>query len=203
MKQLAPMLVASFVSTSAVMVLLAFVWPQFFFLVPGLVPAAMPLQAETPAADSTGVGSVAAGIDTVADHRTSPAADTLQHAAKPDSARIVQAPAAVSPTNTAHPPAWAHGDSITSLIQTLQEIRQRFNRPGYSFADTLSDAEVKTMAQIFEAMDPESAARIINNMDDHAIRKVLTAMKKRQSAKILAALNPQQAARILKAKGDL
>jgi len=88
-------------------------------------------------------------------------------------------------------------------MQTLAQLRERFSKPATERVDTLSEVEAKTMAQIFEAMEPSNAARILNNMDDYAVKQVLTRMKKRQSAKILSALDPQQAARILNVKGEL
>jgi len=192
------MLVSSFVSLTAVMILLAFVWPQVFFLVPGIVPVEMVSQAAAETADST---------------KVSPDSLTANRAA--DSSGIALSPQEKKDTNPVReqklqpPPAGsvpsvsAERDSIKALMQTLAQLRERFSKPATERVDTLSEVEAKTMAQIFEAMEPSNAARILNNMDDYAVKQVLTRMKKRQSAKILSALDPQQAARILNVKGEL
>lgn len=197
MKQLVPLLAASFVSLAALMVLLAFVWPQFFYIVPGIAPPLASTQADTLATEAR------SGVDSVTVSASVTSEDMLM---TPTSSKDTVQPAATS--NVRHPvdsvrKQTSVEDSLRALVKALQEIRDRFNKPAYVLSDSLTEAEVRTMAQIFEAMDPENAARIINNMDDHAARQVLTTMKKRQSAKILAAINPQQAARILKMKGDL
>ncbi|HXF99399.1 MAG TPA: hypothetical protein VNL69_01380 [Bacteroidota bacterium] len=197
MKQLIPLLAASFVSLAALMVLLAFVWPQFFYIVPGIAPPLTSTHADTLAAEvRSGVDSVTASAD------VTPGDTLMAPMSSKDTVQVTATSSAHLPVDSVRKQTSAE-DSLRALVKTLQEIRDRFNKPAYVLSDSLTEAEVRTMAQIFEAMDPESAARIINNMDDHAARQVLTTMKKRQSAKILAAINPQQAARILKMKGDL
>jgi len=198
MKSLLPMLVSSFVSLTAVMILLAFVWPQVFFLVPGIVPVEMVSQAAAETADSTKVSPDSLTANRGADSSGIALSPQEKKDTNPVREQKLQPPPAGSV-----PSVSAERDSIKALMQTLAQLRERFSKPAIERVDTLSEVEAKTMAQIFEAMEPSNAARILNNMDDYAVKQVLTRMKKRQSAKILSALDPQQAARILNVKGEL
>ncbi|MER3522570.1 MAG: hypothetical protein C4326_00520 [Ignavibacteria bacterium] len=196
MKELFPVLISSLVTITALMVLIAFVYPQAFFLIPGLVPLELVQQTPAQQSDST---------HPAADTTHSPPA-TESHAAVQDSSRKPEVHSTQQPSDrhaATSPSAVGESDSVKELVATIAHLRERLAKSATGSGDSLSDAEARTMAQIFEAMDPESAARILNNMDDFAVKQVLTAMKKRQSAKILAALNPKQAARILKVKGEL
>ncbi len=198
MKSLLPMLVSSFVSLTAVMILLAFVWPQIFFLVPGIVPMETVSQASGETADSSKVspGSLVA-------HRGAESSGiALSSEQKKDTNSVRQQKLQGAPASNALSVS-AERDSIKALMQTLAQLRERFTKSATERLDTLSEVEAKTMAQIFEAMEPSNAARILNNMDDHAVKQVLTRMKRRQSARVLSALDPQQAARILNVKGEL
>jgi hypothetical protein len=64
--------------------------------------------------------------------------------------------------------------------------------------DTSKLKEQKSMAKMFDAMDPQSAAKILGKLGDKEIKEVLLTVKKRQGAKILGELDPEQAARIVK-----
>ncbi len=197
MKSLVAMLISSFVSLTAVMTLLAFVWPQMFLLMPGIVPVTVLPGSAVQPADSAGVLM----DSTHTTHEHGPQA-LQSEPRKADTSTTTPQKLQSLPAQNERSPAAAQ-DSIKALVQTVAQLQERFGKRASPIADSLSEAEAKTMAQIFEAMDPASAARILNNMDDRAVKQVLTAMKKRQSAKILAALDPQQAARILKVKGEL
>lgn len=197
MKPIVPILISSFVSLTAIMALLAFVWPQAFYLVPGIVPAEIASPAPAKAEDST---RVLIDLPSAKQERGREALfSTLQRI---DTSAVEQQRLQAPPAKNEQA-RMAAQDSIKALMETLAQLQERFGKRASSKADSLSEAEARTMAQIFEAMDPASAAQILNNMDDHAVKQVLTTMKKRQSAKILAALDPQQAARILKVKGEL
>lgn len=176
-KEYIPMFVSSFVSIAAVMVLLALVEPQFFSLVPGVVP----VDSVTHVADSTKV--------------TIQPDSSVAHEKEPASSAHV----AVDPSLTKTPSAAAH-DTTIDLQKKLAEAGIRVPSLTAAVRDTLSDYDKKKTVEILESMDAEKAAKILKNMDDYAIGQVIAAMKKRQSAKILAVLEPEQAARIL--RGD-
>lgn len=197
MKELFPFLFSALVTTSAIMVLMAFVYPQAFFLIPGLVP--LELRQQTPVQQSDTTHADADTIHTQTATKTSAA---VQENSQNQEVHPLQPQEPSDRHAATSPSARGESDSIKTLVATIAQLRQQFAKSAGGTSDSLSEAEARTMAQIFQAMDPESAARILSNMDTVAVKQVLTAMKKRQSAKILAALNPQQAARILKVKGD-
>lgn len=178
---------ASFVSITAVMVLLAMIEPRVFSLVTGDAPVDS-LQQH---ADSTRITKT---VDDSLHLQKEPVASVKNVLA--DSSSIKN-----STTQTHGENFGTKGveDSSKIVLQRLTEGVKLSGLPGAG-PDTLSDAETKAMAQIFESMDAESATKILANMDDYAFKQVLSAMKKRQSAKILATLEPKHAARILNLK---
>lgn len=179
-KEYIPFFVSSLISLSAIMMLLAMVYPEVFTIVPVIGYSAV--------ADSTQVAT----------------ADTL--VAKPDSLQRDSHAVVAIDTSSMRTSQVEFGtknegeDTTVNATQQLVQQGVRLPEVRKSNPDTLSDADKRKMVQIFESMDAENAARILLKMDDYAIRQVIAAMKKRQSAKILAVLEPDRAARILNGK---
>ncbi len=63
------------------------------------------------------------------------------------------------------------------------------------------DEKIKSIAKIYETMEPSSAAKILENMPaDQAITIILN-MQRRQAGKILAEMNAQKATQLTKING--
>ncbi|MCS7228493.1 MAG: hypothetical protein RMJ81_02190 [Candidatus Kryptonium sp.] len=58
--------------------------------------------------------------------------------------------------------------------------------------------KIKSLAKIYEVMEPESAARIIENMPEDEALAILLNMQRRQAAKILAEINAKKAIKLSK-----
>ena len=170
-KEYIPIALSIIISSAAIMALLAMIEPGVFSLAWGVVPDSTALVAE----DS--IATAKTEMDSLSQHIV---------AKNEQPVRLDSSTAAL------------HRGSES--VRTAIAASDTTELPGFPPVgpDTLNAAERRVFAQIFDAMDAESAARILNNMNDKAVKQVLTAMKKRQSAKILAALDPKQAARILK-----
>ncbi|MBX2989626.1 MAG: hypothetical protein KF749_00510 [Bacteroidetes bacterium] len=173
---------SSLASVTTLMVLTAIVEPKFFSLVPGTFPPDSTLQHHAVVSDSAGTSG---NLPDLMDDSSS--STTRQ----PDTARVQATPVATN-AETKQLPEKTKGN-MSGLKGNAPTIVP-------ASVDTLEEAELRKMVQIFESMDPEVAARILMKMDEDAIRKVIARMKSRQSAKILATLEPEQAARILKGK---
>lgn len=174
-KQYIIIFLSSLASVTTLMVLTAMVEPRFFSLVPGTFPP-----------DSTQQHH--AGIsDSMASMGDSSAPTSRQ----PDTANV-QATTVATNGGINQLPEKVKG--------TVSELKGNTSMTIPAPLDTLEEAELRKMVQIFESMEPEVAARILMKMDEQAISKVIARMKSRQSAKILATLDPEQAARILKGK---
>ena len=151
-------------------------------------------------------GEVAASQDSVSTPAKTPSA-------LPALARQDSAPA---PGKAVHP---ALEDSLRSLKDTVAVLRRTLEEyranaakeplraaalpspaeaDSLQVADSLQQAESRTLARIFGAMQAESAARIMGGLTDEDVRSILLAVKQRQAAKILAALEPDRAARIVR-----
>lgn len=178
---------SSFIVITAIMILLAFIRPQVFSLVTKAVPADSLSQHHVDSAKT---------VRPKSDSLHSPTGhDSLATKAQGDSslAKVVEPRTEETQKSKEH-----IEDSTKAVFDRLAAMGVKPISSLPSDSDSLGESEKKTMVQIFELMDAESAAKILMNMDDYAVRQVLASMKSRQSAKILATLEPKQAARILK-----
>ncbi len=58
------------------------------------------------------------------------------------------------------------------------------------------DDRIKTMAKIYESMEPEVAARILENMPEGEAIKIILNMQRRQAAKILSEISTAKASKL-------
>ena len=154
------------------------------FVVIGLVsPAALNLATDHNApADSTGTPH-AAGTDAKSDSAVTSAdsvATAENVAAAPPEQKISRQVKGTDSSRTALASDSLHRSSPTTSIDSVR-IEER-----------------KSLAKVFEAMEPERAAKILKEIPDDQVREVILALKKRQAAKILGALEPTRAARIMR-----
>lgn len=161
------------------MALVAMIEPGLFLTTP-----AVPMRQAMPAArDSAVTGGPDSLLAVASDAPAVPS---------PDSTDLQTANGVKSPALP--PPSADSSSSISVPVNVVLKRAVHDKEPN----NALSSEEKRTMAKIFDAMDPASAARILYNMDDGAVNAILSQMKPRQSAKVLAELDPKQAARILK-----
>jgi flagellar motility protein MotE (MotC chaperone) len=143
-------------------------------------------------------------------------ADTSAHQNPAPQVTLARQDTAPAPVQAAR----AHlDDTLHTLQDTIAALRQRLDayassaskesRPAgvevspehgdsLQLADSLREAEARTIARVFDAMKAENAARIMGGLADEEVRTILLAVKQRQAAKILAALEPERAARIIR-----
>ncbi|MDL1891613.1 hypothetical protein FBQ87_01795 [Sphingobacteriales bacterium CHB3] len=181
-KQYIIIFLSSLASVTTLMVLTAMVEPRFFSLVPGTFPPDSTQQHRAGISDS---------IATSGYSMTSMGDSSAPTPRQPDTANV-QATTVAANGGINQLPEKVKG--------TVSELKGNTSMTIPAPLDTLEEAELRKMVQIFESMEPEVAARILMKMDEQAISKVIARMKSRQSAKILATLDPEQAARILKGK---
>lgn len=181
-KQYIIIFLSSFASVTTLMVLTAMVEPRFFSLVPGTFPPDSTQQQHAGVSDSAATSS----------YSMASMSDSFSPTSRQPDSASVQATTVAANGGTNQLPEKVKGD--------VSGLKGNASIAIPAPLDTLEEAELRKMVQIFESMEPEVAARILMKMDEQAISKVIARMKSRQSAKILATLDPEQAARILKGK---
>ncbi len=62
----------------------------------------------------------------------------------------------------------------------------------------VESVNVKTQAQMLEAMGADGAAKVMSTMNDKEVKAILPKLKKRTAAKILVSFDPNRAARLLR-----
>ena len=176
---------SSLASVTVIMVVMALVHPRFFALVPGAFPADTTehKQGKPQRSEQSNSSLYSALTD------SSFEGESLGDTTRPEQ-------------QSAESKSGVQQQPLKESLTLSKENSDNTSKIEPVAADSLAEAELRKMVQIFESMDPEVAARILTKMDERAIGQVIARMKSRQSAKILATLDPTQAARILKGRKD-
>jgi flagellar motility protein MotE (MotC chaperone) len=98
-------------------------------------------------------------------------------------------------------------DSVRVLNRIIETLRAELNRKDLLISSLQRDKDeeakrrAKSIAKVYESMDPKSAAKILENLSDDEVLEIILNMNRRQAAKILAELNALKAAKITKMNG--
>jgi len=88
-------------------------------------------------------------------------------------------------------------EELKALQRQLENLQQASATTGDE------NPNIKQLAKVYDAMQPEKAAQIILELDDQLIASLLKRLKQRQAAKIMGAIPPMRAAKISQMLGEL